>query len=112
MASKIEFRLSPAIESLNALLNEGQAGTFDFAFIDAAKSEYPAYWERCVRLVRPGGLIAVDNVLKDGRVADRSDTNTAVEQVREFNAMVHRDERVEVAMVPVADGVTLALVNK
>lgn len=111
VAEKIEFRLGPAVESLDALLAEGQAGTFDFAFLDAAKNEYPAYWERCLRLVRPGGLILVDNTLKEGRVADPEDREPVVERVREFNAMVHRDERVELAMLPVADGLTVGLVR-
>lgn len=111
VSEKIEFRLGPGIESLDALLEEGRAGAFDFAFIDAAKNEYPDYWERCVRLVRPGGLIAVDNTLKGGRVADPDDREPAVERVREFNTMVHADERVDLAMLPVADGVTLGLVR-
>lgn len=111
VAGKIDLRIGPAVETLDAMLEKGRAGTFDYAFIDADKTGYPDYWERCLRLVRPGGLIAVDNVLRRGTVADPSDTDEVTEAVRAFNRTVHEDRRVDVAMVPIADGVTLARVR-
>lgn len=110
VADKIDFRLGPALETLDQLLADGQAGTFDFAFIDADKRNYPDYYERCLQLVRVGGLVAIDNVLWSGRVAAEAttdDLSTAV--IRAFNAQVYQDERVSLSMVAIADGLTLAL---
>jgi caffeoyl-CoA O-methyltransferase len=109
VAQKIDLRIAPALSSLDSLLSEGQAETFDFAFIDADKENYQGYYERCLQLLRPGGLIAVDNVLWGGRVADAQfqDKNTLA--IREFNQRLHHDERVTLSMVPIADGLTLAL---
>ncbi|NJM58195.1 MAG: SAM-dependent methyltransferase [Synechococcales cyanobacterium RU_4_20] len=110
VADKIDFRLGPALETLDQLLADGQAGTFDFAFIDADKRNYPHYYERCLQLVRVGGLVAIDNVLWSGRVAAEAttdDPSTAV--IRAFNAQVYQDERVSLSMVAIADGLTLAL---
>jgi predicted O-methyltransferase YrrM len=107
IADRVELRLGPAIESLDALLAEGAAGTFDFAFVDAAKDEYPAYYERVLRLLRPGGLVAFDNVFLAGRVADPAADDPGARAVRSLNDALHDDERVSIAVVPIADGVTL-----
>jgi predicted O-methyltransferase YrrM len=107
VAHKIDLRLAPAIETLDAQLAKGEAGRFDFAFIDADKSSYDAYFERCLALLRPGGLIAIDNVLWGGAVARPADgDDTRALQV--LNAKLHGDERIDVAIVPIGDGVTLA----
>ena len=107
IAHKIDLRLAPAIETLDASLAAGDAGRFDFAFIDADKSNYDAYYERCLALLRPGGLIAIDNVLWGGAVArPASDADTIALQA--LNAKLHADVRIDVAMVPIGDGVTLA----
>lgn len=111
VGGKIDLRIGPAVETLDAMLEAGERGSFDFAFIDADKSGYPDYWERCLRLVRQGGLIAVDNVLRRGTVADPEDDDPVTEAVRAFNRHVHADERVDLAVVPIADGVTLARVR-
>lgn len=105
---KIELRLAPALESLDQLLAEGQAGTFDFAFIDADKENYEGYYERALALVRPGGLIAVDNTLWNGRVADPSENDASTVALRRFNEKLHRDPRVDLSLVPIGDGLTLA----
>ena len=105
---KIDLRLAPAAETLDRLLAEGHAGTFDFAFIDADKENYDGYYERCLRLVRRGGLIAVDNVLWHGRVLDPAVTDADTEAIRQFNHKLHEDERVWLSLVPIGDGLTLA----
>ncbi|HXZ03154.1 MAG TPA: class I SAM-dependent methyltransferase [Stellaceae bacterium] len=107
-ADKIELRLAPALATLDALLGDGQAGTFDFVFIDADKENYDGYYERALRLLRPGGLIVIDNVLWGGWVADgrRKDPDTAA--LRALNAKLHRDERIDLSLLPLADGITLA----
>jgi caffeoyl-CoA O-methyltransferase len=91
------------------LRREGADGTFDFAFIDADKANYGAYFERCLALLRPGGLAAIDNTLWSGRVADAANRETDTVAIRAFNDAIHADERVEIAMLPVGDGLTLAL---
>ena len=108
VAHKVELRLGPAIETLDALLAEGQAGTFDFAFLDADKVNYLGYVERLLVLLRPGGLLAVDNVFWGGDVANPDVDTTEVRAIRAVNQMLADDERVSVAMVPIADGLTLA----
>ncbi len=108
VAHKIELRLGPALETLDALLAEAQAGSFDFAFLDADKDNYPGYVERLLVLLRPGGLLAVDNVFWSGDVANPDVDTTAVRAIRAVNQMLADDERVSVAMVPIADGLTLA----
>jgi predicted O-methyltransferase YrrM len=108
---KIDLRLGPAIETLDSLLETGEAGAFDFAFIDADKTSYRDYWERCLRLVRRGGLVAVDNVLRGGRVVDPVDHAPATEAIRAFNHVVRDDDRVDLALIPIADGLTLARVR-
>ncbi len=111
VADKVELRLGPALETLDALLTDGAAGTFDFAFIDADKPSYDGYVERALRLVRPGGLIAIDNVLWSGRVADPAVDDGSTLAIRALNAKLATDERVEVAMVPIGDGLTLLRVR-
>ncbi|MCG6955799.1 MAG: class I SAM-dependent methyltransferase [Gemmatimonadetes bacterium] len=108
VAYKIDLRLAPGLKTLDGLLGEGSSDTFDFAFIDADKEEYEAYYERCLRLVRPGGLIAVDNTLWSGKVADPAVTDADTEAIRAFNEKVRDDERVTMSLLPVGDGVTLA----
>jgi predicted O-methyltransferase YrrM len=108
VAHKIELRLGPALETLDALLAEGQAGSFDFAFLDADKDNYPGYVERLLVLLRPGGLLAVDNVFWGGEVVHPDVDTTAVRAIRAVNQMLADDDRVSVAMVPIADGLTLA----
>ncbi|HTS51108.1 MAG TPA: class I SAM-dependent methyltransferase [Bryobacteraceae bacterium] len=105
---KIDLRLRPALETLNDLIALGQAASFDFAFIDADKENYENYYERCLTLIRPGGLIAVDNVLWSGRVVDASDQDGDTRAIRAFNQKLQADERVWLSMLPIRDGVTLA----
>jgi predicted O-methyltransferase YrrM len=108
VADRVDLRLAPALETLDKLLAGGAEGTFDFAFIDARKSEYPDYHERVVRLLRPGGLAAYDNVFWDGDVIDESKQDEETLGVRRLNERLAADERVTISMLPVADGVTLA----
>jgi predicted O-methyltransferase YrrM len=109
VADRVDLRLAPALETLDALLASGAAGTFDFAFIDAAKRDYPDYHERIVQLLRTGGLAVYDNVLWDGGVIDKSMTDADTVGVRRINERLATDERVTISMIPVADGLTLAL---
>jgi caffeoyl-CoA O-methyltransferase len=110
VADRIELVLEPALLTLDARLATGEAGRYDFAFIDADKSNYDAYYERCLRLLRSGGLIAFDNVLWSGRVADKvdatADPDTAALQW--LNDKLQRDDRIDVALLPIGDGLTLA----
>jgi predicted O-methyltransferase YrrM len=107
---KIDLRIAPAAQTLEALLAERGEGTFDFAFIDADKENYQVYYELLLRLLRPGGCIGIDNVLWGGRTAQApSDEDTeSTKALRELNAFVHADARVDVSMVPIGDGLTLA----
>jgi len=111
VADRIEIRVAPAIRTLDRLIEDGLAGRFDFAFIDADKQGYLEYWERCLRLVHRGGLIAVDNVLWDGRVVDPDEVEESTRAIRAFNARVRDDERVDLSLVPIGDGLTLARVR-
>ncbi len=111
VSEKIEMRVAPAVDSLDRMIEEGLAGRFDFAFIDADKQGYIEYWERCLVLVRRGGLIAVDNVLKDGKVADPENVEESTLAIRAFNTLVRDDDRVDISLVPIADGLTLARVR-
>lgn len=106
---KIDFRLAPALETLDQLIADGQAGSFDFAFIDADKRNYLNYYERALTLLRIGGLIAIDNVLWSGRVADPENTDNRTISIRDFNHKLHQDKRVEISLLPLADGLTLAM---
>lgn len=105
---KIDLRLAPAKKTLDALLRDGQAGKFDFAFIDADKENYGAYYERCLKLLRRGGVIAVDNVLWGGSVLDPSDRSVDTRAIRAFNKTLRSDKRVSLSLVPIGDGLTLA----
>ena len=107
--NKIELRLAPALQTLDELLAEGQAGGFDFAFIDADKGNYINYYERLLQLIRPGGLITVDNVLWAGQVADPAEDGDDTVAIRAFNQHLSEDERVWLSLVPIGDGLTLAL---
>ena len=106
---KVRLELRPALETLDALLAQGEAGGFDFAFIDADKANYDAYFERCLQLVRPGGLIAVDNVLWGGSVIDEAKQDESTQAIRAFNLKLADDARIELSMLPIADGLTLAV---
>ena len=106
--SKIELHVQPALLTLDALLAGGQAGSFDFAFIDADKTGYDAYYERCLGLLRPGGLVAVDNTLWSGAVADESDQREATRAIRALNLKLAADERVSSCLIPIGDGLYLA----
>jgi len=108
---RVDLRLAPALETLDALLAEGKAGTFDLAFIDADKTNYRGYVEAALLLVRAGGLIAIDNVLWSGRVIDAADTDEDTQAIRDLNVDLATDERVDLAMVPIADGLTLLRVR-
>jgi len=105
---KIDLRLGPALKTLDDLIAQGQGGRFDFAFIDADKGNYINYYERALVLVRQGGLIAVDNVLWDGKVIDPSVNDADTHAIRAFNESLHNDERVWLSMLPIRDGLTLA----
>ena len=104
----IDLRLAPALETLDGLIAEGARGTYDFAFIDAEKSEYADYYERLLILLRPGGLILIDNVLWSGKVADPEIDTIDTVAIRAFNEKLMTDERVSLSMLPVADGLTFA----
>ena len=108
VAGKIDLRIAPGVETLDALLDGGGAGTFDFGFIDADKQGYPDYYERLLALLRPGGLIAVDNTLWDGDVANAANTEPDTVAIRAFNDALHGDERIDLSLVPIGDGLTLA----
>jgi len=111
VADRVELRLGAAIETLDQVLAEDGAGRFDFAFIDADKPNYDGYVERALRLVRAGGLIAIDNVLWSGRVADSSVDDESTVAIRLLNEKLATDSRVEIAMVPIGDGLTLMRVR-
>jgi predicted O-methyltransferase YrrM len=106
---KIELRLGPALETLDALLRADQAETFDFAFIDADKTNYQNYYERALKLLRAGGLVAIDNTLWSGRVADPQEHDEDTVAIRQLNEKLHHDERVTLSMLTVGDGLTLAM---
>ena len=107
VSHKIDLQLAPALQTLDARLAAGEAGTYDFAFIDADKTGYDAYYERCLQLVRSGGLIVLDNTLWSGEVA-RASTDADTIALQALNAKLHRDERIDLSLLPIEDGVTLA----
>ncbi len=109
VAAKISLRLGPAIKTLDELLADGQAGSFDFAFIDADKANYDHYYERALKLVRKGGLLLFDNMLWYGKVADLNVTDADTAALRALNEKLHRDDRVFNSLVPVGDGMHLAI---
>jgi caffeoyl-CoA O-methyltransferase len=106
---KIDLRIAPADDTLAALLDDGQDGTFDFAFIDADKEAYDTYYEQCLTLLRPGGVIALDNMFRGGAVADPAPDDDSVRATQRLNEKIHDDERVTLSVLPLADGVTLAM---
>ena len=108
VAKKIDLRLAPAKQTLDKLLAAGEAGRFDFAFIDADKGNYGAYYERCLKLLRRGGLIAIDNVLWGGEVANPKTNDVDTRAIRALNKKLKGDKRVSISMVPIGDGLTLA----
>ena len=109
VAERIELQLAPALETLQRLIDTGQTGTFDFAFIDADKGNYANYYEVILQLLRPGGLLAIDNTLWSGDVADPDKQDVDTRAIRELNRRVHADQRVTMSLLPVADGLTLVL---
>ena len=105
---KIDLHLAPAQDTLALLIARGEVDSFDFAFIDADKSNYDTYYEQALQLVCPGGLIAIDNVLWSGRVADSNIQDNRTVKIRDFNQKLHQDKRIDLSLVPIADGLTLA----
>jgi caffeoyl-CoA O-methyltransferase len=108
VADRIDLRIAPALATLDSLLAGGETGKFDLAFIDADKPNYDGYYERCLRLLRPGGLIMIDNVLWSGAVADARDRDASTQAIRALNAKIHDDERVDMCLLPIGDGLMLA----
>jgi predicted O-methyltransferase YrrM len=104
---KIELRLAPALDTLDTLLGDGAAASFDFAFLDADKGNYPAYYERIYALLRTGGLLAIDNTLWSGRLLDPRERDPETEGIRRLNELLHHDDRVDLSLLPLADGLTL-----
>lgn len=109
LADRIELRLAPALDTLAALRAAGGDGTFDYAFVDADKSNYDAYYEAALALLRPGGLVAIDNTLWDGKPADAAVTDADTAAIRALNAKLHADARIDLCFLPFADGLTLGL---
>ncbi|RMF77989.1 MAG: SAM-dependent methyltransferase, partial [Planctomycetota bacterium] len=105
---KIDLRLGPALDTMASLLAAGAAGSFDFVFIDADKESYEAYYEHAIELLRPGGLVALDNALRGGRVASPDEADPSVETIRRLNSRIRDDERVSMSLVPIGDGLMLA----
>ncbi len=109
VAEKIDLRVAPAGATLDHLLHHGHASSFDFVFIDADKEGYDGYYEQSLQLVRPGGLIVIDNVFRGGEVIDPAVTNSGTESIRALNAKILTDDRVHISMIAVGDGLTLAV---
>lgn len=107
LEDKIQLKLAPALDTLNQLLQNGGENQYDFLFIDADKTNYDHYYERGLSLLRQGGLMAIDNVLWSGRVADNSNQEADTVAIRALNKKLHHDDRVDISMLPVADGLTL-----
>lgn len=107
LEDRINFKLGDASRTLQAMIDEGREGTFDFIFIDADKQNYPLYYELSLKLLRAGGLIAVDNTLWSGDVADPGNDEPGTRAIRRFNEMLRHDERVEISLVTIGDGLTL-----
>jgi predicted O-methyltransferase YrrM len=112
VAERIELVIAPARDTLDARVAAGESGRYDFAFIDADKGGYLAYYERLMKLVRPGGLIVVDNTLWSGDVADPQNRDSDTIALREFNDVLHKDPRIELALLPIGDGLTLARIRE
>jgi predicted O-methyltransferase YrrM len=108
VAAKIDLRIAPALATLDELITSGKAGSFDFAFIDADKINYLGYYERALTLVRTGGLIVVDNTLWGGQVIDKKSKSEDTQAIRQFNDRLRSDSRIQLSLLPIGDGVTLA----
>jgi predicted O-methyltransferase YrrM len=108
VSARIDLRLAPANDTLNDLLASDGAGAYDFAFIDADKAAYDGYYEACLKLLRAGGLVALDNMLWSGRVADASQHDADTDAIRALNAKIHSDSRVDASLLTIGDGVMLA----
>lgn len=108
VANRIDLLIGPGDQSLEGLISSGESGSFDFAFIDADKANYLRYYELCLSLLRQGGLIAIDNTLWDGAVVDRMNKEASTRAIRELNEFVYKDDRVDISLVPIGDGLTLA----
>ena len=108
VAGRIDLRIGPALDTLDALIADGETGSFDFAFIDADKANYQGYFQRVLDLVRCGGLICVDNVLWHGAVIDPARNDEDTKAIHAFNASLTRDPRVSLSLVPIGDGLTMA----
>ncbi len=109
VSDKISLHIAPALETLDRLIANSESSTFDFAFIDADKNNYAAYYDRCFQLVRQGGLILVDNVLWYGRVADPSmDNDKRTQAIKQINQQIYHDARVQISLIPIGDGLTIA----
>lgn len=108
VAHKVDLRLAPALDTLDAVIAAGERGRFDFAFVDADKENYAQYYERCLTLLRTGGMVALDNALWDGRVADPGSDDEETRAIRAVNTRVGEDDRVECCLVPIGDGLLLA----
>lgn len=108
VADKIDLHLAPAADTLQKLIEGGEGDSFDFAFIDADKQNYSVYYELSLELLRSGGVVAIDNVLWGGRVADPREKDTSTLAIREINELIYHDRRVEMSMLPIGDGLTLA----
>ncbi len=109
VSNKIDLHVVPALETLDRLIANGESGTFDFAFIDADKNNYGAYYDRCFQLIRQGGLILVDNVLWYGRVADPAmDNDKRTQAIKQINQQIYHDDRVQISLIPIGDGLTIA----
>lgn len=108
VADRIELRIAPALETMDALLAEGQEQSFDLIFIDADKPNYCAYYEAGLRLLRRGGLVILDNVLWKGRVADEREQDPDTVALRAINTLIYQDQRVDASIIPIGDGMTIA----
>jgi predicted O-methyltransferase YrrM len=109
VTGKIDLRIAPAKETLDGLIASRESGTFDFAFIDADKTGYAGYYEQCLKLIRSGGVMALDNMLSRGRVLDNSITDPDVSALRQMNEFIRGDQRVDALLLPLGDGLTLAV---
>lgn len=109
VTERIELRLAPALQTLDAELDRGQAGSYDYAFIDADKENYAAYYERCLALLRPGGVVMIDNALWGGRVADPQVQDPETCAIRMLNPLLRDDERIDFSLLPLADGLGLCM---
>lgn len=107
VADRIDLRIGPALRTLTELLSDEGPNGFDFAFIDADKSRYDDYYEACLRLLRPGGVVAIDNTLWHGTVADPAISDADTEAIRALNRKLHADERIDLSLLPIGDGLTL-----